>query len=85
MAQVCPAHRRGQLRVPVGLEVTVQAADHPHAPPDQSSRRARHCRLKDWQILRQCRRRRGDAINHSPHIIAGLWNLKTRKQLRVKS
>jgi hypothetical protein len=41
-------------------------------------------RLKDWQILRQCRRR-GDAINHSLHIIAGLWNLKTRNQLRVNS
>jgi hypothetical protein len=36
-------------------------------------------RLKDWQILRQCRRR-GDAINHSLHIIAGLWNLKTHKR-----
>jgi hypothetical protein len=35
--------------------------------------------------LRQCRRRRGDAINHSLHIIAGLWNLKTRNQLRVNS
>jgi hypothetical protein len=34
-------------------------------------------RLKDLQILRQCRRR-GEAINHSLHIIAGLWNLKTR-------
>ena len=41
-------------------------------------------RLKDWQILRQCRRR-GEAINHSLHIIAGLWNLKTRNQLRVNS
>jgi hypothetical protein len=41
-------------------------------------------RLKDWQILRQCRRR-GDAINHSLHIIAGLWNLKTCNQLRVNS
>ncbi|MCW2630300.1 transposase [Mycobacterium sp.] len=41
-------------------------------------------RLKDWQILRQCRRR-GDAINHSLHIIAGLWNLKIRNQLRVAS
>ena len=41
-------------------------------------------RLKDWQILRQCRRR-GDTINHSLHIIAGLWNLKTRNQLRVNS
>ena len=30
----------------------------------------------------QCRRR-GDAINHSLHIIAGLWNLKTHTQLRV--
>jgi Transposase DDE domain len=39
-------------------------------------------RLKDWQILRQCRRR-GDAINHALHIVAGLWNLKTRNQLRV--
>ena len=41
-------------------------------------------RLKDWQILRQCRRR-GHAINHSLQIIAGLWNLKTHKQLRVNS
>ena len=42
-------------------------------------------RLKNRQILRQCRRRRGDAINHNPHIIAALWNLKTRNQLRVTS
>jgi hypothetical protein len=41
-------------------------------------------RLKDWQILRQCRRR-GQAINHSLQIIAGLWNLKTHNQLRVNS
>jgi len=41
-------------------------------------------RLKDWQILRQCRHR-GQAINHSLHIIAGLWNLKTHTQLRVTS
>jgi len=34
-------------------------------------------RLKDRQILRQCCRR-SNAINHSPHIIAGLWNLKTK-------
>lgn len=34
-------------------------------------------RLKDWQILRQCRRR-GQAINHNLHIITGLWNLKTK-------
>ena len=41
-------------------------------------------RLKDSQIQRQCRRR-GEAINHSPQIIAGLWNLKTHKQLRVNT
>jgi len=41
-------------------------------------------RLKDWQILRQCRRH-GHAINHSLHIIAGLWNLKTHTPLRVNS
>ena len=41
-------------------------------------------RLKDWQILRQCRRR-AEAINHSLQIIAGLWNLKNHKQLRVTS
>jgi DDE family transposase len=39
-------------------------------------------RLKDWQILRQCRRR-DQAINHNLQIIAGLWNLKTHTQLRV--
>ena len=41
-------------------------------------------RLKDWQILRQCRRR-GHPINHSLHIIAGLSNIKTHNQLRVTS
>lgn len=41
-------------------------------------------RLKDWQILRQCRRR-GPAINHTLHIITGLWNLKCCGQLRVTS
>jgi Helix-turn-helix of DDE superfamily endonuclease/DDE superfamily endonuclease len=41
-------------------------------------------RLKDWQILRQCRRR-GHAINHTLHIVAGLWNLKAHNQLRVIS
>jgi hypothetical protein len=41
-------------------------------------------RLKDWQILRQCRRRAG-AINQSLQIIAGLWNFKTHTQLRVNS
>lgn len=34
-------------------------------------------RLKNWQILRQCRRR-GQAINHSLHIITGLWNTKNK-------
>ena len=48
--------------------------------------RAEHviARLKDWQILRQCRRR-GQAINHSLQIIAELWNLKTHNQLQVNS
>ncbi|MDT5170529.1 MAG: hypothetical protein QOD02_3864 [Mycobacterium sp.] len=41
-------------------------------------------RLKDWHIVRQCRRR-GQAINHGPQTIARLWNLKTHNQLRVNS
>jgi len=41
-------------------------------------------RLKDSQILRQCRRR-GNTINHSLQIIAGLWNRKTHHQLRVNT
>ena len=41
-------------------------------------------RLNDWQVLRQCRRR-AEAIYHNLQIIAGLWNLKTHKQLRVTS
>jgi hypothetical protein len=41
-------------------------------------------RIKDWQILRQCRPR-GNAINHSLQIVAGLWNLKASSQLRVNS
>jgi hypothetical protein len=39
-------------------------------------------RLKDWQVLRQ-RCRRGEAINHTLQIIAGLCNFKTSNQLRV--
>lgn len=41
-------------------------------------------RIKDWQILRQCRRR-DQAINHSVQIVAGLWNLKACGRLRVNS
>ncbi len=53
--------------------------DHPRPPSPRRRVRARVedviARLKDWQILRQCRRR-GNAINHSLQILAGLWNLK---------
>jgi hypothetical protein len=38
----------------------------------------------DWQILRQCGRC-GGAITQRLQTIAGLWNLKTSKQLRVNS
>jgi hypothetical protein len=68
---------------------------HPYPAPDETGRiirdyhrritaRVEHAiaRLKDWQILRQCRRR-GDAINHTLQIIAGLWNLKNHRPLRV--
>lgn len=41
-------------------------------------------RLKDWQCLRQFRRRGSDTINQTLQAIAGLWNLK-RGQLRVNS
>jgi hypothetical protein len=41
-------------------------------------------RLKDWQILRQCRHR-GEAINLNLQIIPGLSNLKTHTKLRVNS
>ncbi|MEO1997324.1 MAG: transposase [Planctomycetaceae bacterium] len=40
-------------------------------------------RLKDWQILRQCRRR-GNAINQALQIVSGLHNLKLG-HLRVNS
>jgi len=39
-------------------------------------------RLKHWQLLRQCPRR-AETINPTLQIIAGLWNLKTHRQLRV--
>ncbi|WP_431196003.1 hypothetical protein [Mycobacterium camsae] len=32
-------------------------------------------RMKDWQILRQCRRR-GNAINLAARAVAYLWNTK---------
>ena len=52
--------------------------DHRYRAHRRIRARVEHliARLKDWQILRQCRHR--DAINHSLHIIAGLCNLKTR-------
>jgi hypothetical protein len=60
--------------------------DHHYRAHRRIRARVEHviARLKDWQILRQCRRR-GQAINHSLHITAGLWNLKTHNQLRVNS
>ena len=60
--------------------------DHHYQTHRRIRARVEHviARLKDWQILRQCRRR-GDAINHSLQIVAGLWNLKIRNQLRVNS
>jgi len=60
--------------------------DHHYQAHRRIRARVEHviARLKDWQILRQCRRR-GDAINHSLHIITGLWNLKNHTQLRVNS
>jgi hypothetical protein len=32
-------------------------------------------RMKDWQILRQCRRR-GEAINYALQAVAYLYNIK---------
>jgi hypothetical protein len=60
--------------------------DNHHRKHRRIRARVQHviARLKDWHILRQCRRR-GQAINHSLQIIAGLWNLKTHNQLRVNS
>ena len=58
--------------------------DHHYRAHRRIRARVEHviARIKDWQILRQCRRR-GDAINHSLQIVGGLWNLKARGQLRV--
>jgi hypothetical protein len=60
--------------------------DHHYRAHRRIRARVEHviARLKDWQILRHCRRR-GDAINHNLHIITGLWNLKNHAQLRVNS
>ncbi len=60
--------------------------DHHYRKHRRIRARVEHvtARLKDRQILRQCRRR-GHAINHSLHITAGLWNLKTGTQLRLNS
>ncbi|MDT5124805.1 MAG: hypothetical protein QOH54_449 [Mycobacterium sp.] len=60
--------------------------DHHYRAHRRIRARVEHviARLKDWQILRHCRRR-GDAINHNLHIITGLWNLKNHARLRVDS
>jgi hypothetical protein len=63
--------------------------DHPRPPLSGAPaypRRLEHvtARIKDRQILRQCRHR-GQAINHTLHIITGPWNLKGCGQLRLNS
>jgi hypothetical protein len=58
--------------------------DHHYQPHRRIKARVAHgtARLKDRQILRQCRR--SHAINHSLQIDAGLWNLNTHKPLRIR-
>jgi hypothetical protein len=60
--------------------------DHHYRTHTRIRARVEHiiARIKDWQILRQCRRR-GQAINHSLQIVTGLWNMKSHGELRVNS
>jgi len=60
--------------------------DHHYRAHRRIRARVEHviAQLKDWQILRQCRRR-GDAINHSLHINTRLWNLNNQARLRANS
>lgn len=60
--------------------------DHRYRTHTHIRARVEHviARIKDWQILRQCRRR-GQAINHSLQIVTGLWNMKSHRELRVSS
>lgn len=58
---------------------TLPPTDDPARLAEHRRRRARieHilARMKDWQILRQCRRR-GNAINLAARAVAYLWNTK---------
>jgi len=58
---------------------TLPPTDDPPLLAEHRRRRARieHilARMKDWQILRQCRRR-GNAINLAARAVAYLWNTK---------
>ena len=60
--------------------------DHHHRTHTRTRARVEHviARIKDWQILRQCRRR-GHATNHSLQIVTGLLNMKNHGELRVSS
>ena len=58
---------------------TLPPTDDPGRLAEHRRRRARiehiPARMKDWQILRQCRRR-GNAINLAARAVAYLWNTK---------
>ena len=58
---------------------TPPPTDDPERLPEHRRRRARiehiPARMKDWQMLRQCRRR-GNAINLAVRAVAYLWNTK---------
>lgn len=76
----------GRARAPVrrAAESTIGIIrDHRYQAHRLIGARVEHiiARLKDWRILRRYRHR-GNAINHSLRIVTGLWNLKSRRQLR---
>ncbi|MBE5477703.1 hypothetical protein E3G68_005036 [Mycobacteroides abscessus] len=58
---------------------TLPPTEHPARLAEHHRRRARieHilARMKDWQILRLCRRR-GNALNLAARAVAYLWNTK---------
>jgi hypothetical protein len=84
-----PVHDQSIATLPAGITTltdggyrsmpgaTLPPADDPARLAEHRRLRARieHilARMKDWQILRQCRRR-GDAINPAARAVAYLWN-----------
>lgn len=77
---------RGHRPLPGATLPPPKTEEQRHAEHGKIRARIEHtlARMKDWQMLRQ-RRRRGDKINNSARAVARLYNLNNGRHLRINS